>query len=94
MAVAVRDYLTKQGMRLVQDPRLGRVFQNDRVVKVLIGALELRGRLQEEVDQRVELLARSLNLATKRELRELKRTLRRVEQELERERRRADSRGA
>ncbi len=82
----MRDYLTKQGLKLMQDPRLVRLLQDERVMRAMLQVLELRGRLQERIDVHVEDVARSLNLATKRELRELKRTLRRVEQELDRRR--------
>ena len=82
----MRDYLTKQGLKLMQDPRLARLLQDERVMRAMLQAIELRGRLQERIDVHVEDVARSLNLATKRELRELKRTLRRVEQELDRRR--------
>lgn len=88
--MGMRDYLTKQGLKLMQDPRLARVLQDERVMQAMMRAIELRGRMQERIDERVEEVARSLNLATKRELRELKRTLRRMEQDLERERRRAE----
>ncbi len=86
--MGMRDYLSRRGLKLLQDRRLARVFQDERVVRAMMRALELRGRIQERLDERIEGVARSLNLATKRELRELKRTLRRVEQDLERERRR------
>jgi HAMP domain-containing protein len=79
----LKSMLTKQGLRLMQDPRVARLMQDERVMKTLVQAMQARGKLQQELDDRVERVARALNLATKRELRELKRSLRRMEQELE-----------
>jgi HAMP domain-containing protein len=79
----LKSMLTKQGLRLMQDPRVARLMQDERVMKTLVQAMQARGKLQQELDDRVERVASALNLATKRELRELKRSLRRMEQELE-----------
>jgi HAMP domain-containing protein len=79
----LKSMLTKQGLRLMQDPRVARLMQDERVMKTLVQAMQARGKLQQELDDRVERVARALNLATKREIRELKRSLRRMEQELE-----------
>ena len=49
--------------------------------------IRLRGRLQDELDDGIDRVASSLNLATKKELREMKRSLRRMEVELERAKR-------
>ncbi|MEM9068267.1 MAG: hypothetical protein AAGE52_07160 [Myxococcota bacterium] len=81
--MAFRDFLAKQGLRIMQDPRFSRIAQDERVMKLLMQTLELRGQVQDRIDARVDRLAGSLNLATKKELRELKRTLRRMQQELE-----------
>ena len=47
-------------------------------------ALRFRGKLQRSFDDRVDSVAKTLNLATKREVRELRRTIRRLEQEIKR----------
>lgn len=85
-----KSSLSKQGLRLMQDPRVARLMQDERVMKAAVQALQMRGRLQQQLEDRVDQVARALNLATKREIRELKRSLRRMEQELERARSQAD----
>lgn len=70
----------------MQDPRVARLMQDERVMKAAVQALQMRGRLRQQLDDRVDQVAKALNLATKREIRELKRSLRRMEQELERAR--------
>lgn len=69
-------------LRLLQDPRVAKLLQDPRTQKALMQGLRFRGRVQEGLDQRLELMARRLNLATAREVRELKRTIRRLEEEL------------
>ncbi|MAT24344.1 MAG: hypothetical protein CMN31_28280 [Sandaracinus sp.] len=85
----MKDILTKKGLELMQDPRVAKLMQDERVMKTMMQAIQLRGRLQEDFDQRVDQVARSLNLATKKELRELKRSMRKMEQDLERAKREA-----
>ncbi|HJK94359.1 MAG TPA: hypothetical protein RMH85_34920 [Polyangiaceae bacterium LLY-WYZ-15_(1-7)] len=87
--MALKDILTKKGLELMQDPRVAKLMQDERVMKTMMQAIQLRGRLQEDFDQRVDQVARSLNLATKKELRELKRSMRKMEQDLERAKREA-----
>jgi hypothetical protein len=80
----LKTMLSEQGMKLMQDPRVMKVMQDPRVMKVMMQAVQMRGKLQEGFDERVDDVARSLNLVTKKELRELKREMRKMERELER----------
>ncbi len=82
-----KGFIKKQGAKLIQDPRVMKVMQDERVMKVLMRAMQLRGQVQDSMDKRVATVAHGLNLATradlKDEIRELKKTLRKLEQELE-----------
>jgi len=84
--VNLKRFLSQKGMKLMQDPRFMKLMQDERVMKAMMSAFQLRGKIQESFDQRVERVAKTLNLATKAEVRELKRTLRKMEQELEKAR--------
>jgi len=48
----------------------------------MVKALVLRGRMEGALDQRVQRIAGSLNLATQRDLRSLQRRIRHLEREL------------
>jgi polyhydroxyalkanoate synthesis regulator phasin len=74
--------LMSQGMKLMQDPRVMKMMQDPRVMKAMAKGFELKGKAQQEFDTRVEKVADSLNLATKAEVRELKRTIRKLERDL------------
>ncbi len=80
--MALKDYLTKRGVELMKDPRVSAFLQDDRVMKATMKAIATRGEVQQRIDARVESVARSLNLATKQEMRELKRTIRKMEREM------------
>jgi len=80
--VSLKDRITEQGKKLLQDPRISQAMQDPRVVKATMRAIQLRGEVQEKIDARVDELAQSLNLATKKEVRELKRTIRKMEREM------------
>ena len=79
----LKSKLLKRGMKLMQDPRFMKVMQDERVLKTIMGAMQLRGKVQENLDERVERIAKKLNLATKQEIKDLRRTIRRMERELE-----------
>lgn len=67
--------------KLMQDPRFLKLMQNPKVMHAAMSAMQMRGKLQNQLERRVEDLARSLNLATRAEVRELKRAIQRLEQE-------------
>ena len=81
-----KSFVQKQGLKLMQDPRFTKLMQDERVMKAVMQAFQLRGKVQQSFDEEVDKVAKTLNLATKREIRELKRTMRKMEQELERTR--------
>ena len=84
--MSLKSILTKQGMKLMQDPRFMKLMQDERVMKVVMQAFQLRGKVQQSFDERVERVAKTLGFATKKEIRELRRAMRKMEEELERAR--------
>jgi polyhydroxyalkanoate synthesis regulator phasin len=81
----LKSRVMKKGMELIQDPRVAKVVQDERVMKVAMQAFQLRGKVQEEIDQRVEGVAKSLGLVTKNDVRELKRTIKKLETQLKKQ---------
>ncbi|MGB5812756.1 MAG: hypothetical protein WBG86_19635 [Polyangiales bacterium] len=76
--------LQRRILRLLQDPRVDRLLRDPRAQRAVMGALRARGRAQERVDLALERMASALHLATAKEIRQLKRTIRRLEEELAR----------
>ena len=79
----LKQQLIDQALRLMQDPRIAKAMQNPKLVQGMMGALALRAKVQTNLESQVQRVAKSLNLATGAEVRELRRTVRRLERELE-----------
>ena len=83
--MALKDRLLARGMKIIQDPRVAKLAQDERVMKVAMQAFQLRGKVQEQIDHRVETAAKSLGLVTKDDVRDLKRTIKKLENELKKQ---------
>lgn len=81
---SLKNVLLKQGMRLMGDPRVVKWMQDERVMKALMAAMRVPGKAQAFAREHVEQLARAMALATEGEVRDLQRTVRRLEEELAR----------
>ena len=74
--------LLQHGLKLLSDPRVVRLVQDERVMKSLVTAMSLPGKAQTFVKERIEDLAKAMDLATETEVRDLRRTVRRLEDEM------------
>ena len=83
-SVDIGTRLKERGAELLRDPRVMKAMQDERVQRMIMQAFRTRGELQSRFDARVEGVARALNFATKKEVRDLKRTLRKMERRLDR----------
>src|SRR5689334_23388521 len=83
MPVDLKQQLVNQALKLMQDPRVAKAMQNPKLVQGMMSALQLRAKMQTNIESQVQKVAKSLNLATGAEVRELRRTVRRLERELE-----------
>jgi hypothetical protein len=81
---SLKKTLMKQGMKLMSDPRVMKVMQDERVMKAVMQMMSVPGMVQTFSQEQVEKLAKSMALATEDEVKDLKRTVRRLEEELSR----------
>jgi polyhydroxyalkanoate synthesis regulator phasin len=81
--VDVKQQLIEQAMRLMQDPRVMKALQNPKVMQGLMNALQLKAQLQQNLEANIQRLAKGLNLATAAEVRELRKTIDRLQRELD-----------
>lgn len=84
MADSLKKTLLKQGMKLISDPRVVKVMQDERVMKAVVTAMSVPGKVQSFTAEQVQNLAKSMALATEDEVTDLKRTVRRLEEEIAR----------
>ena len=76
--------LMKQGMKLMSDPRVMKLMQDERVMKAVMQMMSVPGMVQTYSQEQIERLAKSMALATEDEVKDLKRTVRRLEEEVAR----------
>jgi polyhydroxyalkanoate synthesis regulator phasin len=80
----LKKNLVQQGMKLMGDPRVAKIMQDERVMKALMGAMSVPGKVTTFTSEQVERLAKAMSLATEDEVNDLRRTIRRLEEEVAR----------
>src|SRR4051812_5880340 len=78
----IKKIVMERGMKLMSDPRVMKLIQNPKVMNVVMKGFQLRGKAQASIDGKVKSLAKTLKLATRDEVSELKQTIRALEQSL------------
>jgi cell division FtsZ-interacting protein ZapD len=81
---SLKKTLMKQGMKLMSDPRVMKLMQDERVMKAVMQVMSMPGKVQSFTQDNVEKLAKAMALATEDEVKDLKRTVRRLEEEVSR----------
>jgi hypothetical protein len=81
---SIKRSLMNQGMKLMSDPRVMKLMQDERVMKAVMAAMAMPGKAQAFAKQRAEGIARAMALATEDEVKDLRRTVRKLEDELAR----------
>ena len=81
---SIKKTLMKQGMKLMTDPRVMKLMQDERVMKALMQMMSMPGKVQTFTNDQVERLAKAMSLATEDEVNDLKRQIRRLEEEVAR----------
>ncbi len=75
--------LLEQGGKLLSDPRIAKLMQDERVMKAIMTAVSVPGRAQSFAQDSAEKIAKAMALATEDEMKDLRRTVRRLEEELD-----------
>lgn len=81
---SIKKTLMKQGMKLMSDPRVQKIMSDERVMKAVMQMMNVPGKVQSFTDDQVAKLARAMSLATEDEVKDLKRQIRRLEEEISR----------
>jgi hypothetical protein len=82
--MSLKKTLMQQGMRLMTDPRVMRLMQDERVMKAMMTAMSVPGKAQTFARDQVETIAKAMALATEGEVKDLRRTVRKLEEDLAR----------
>ena len=81
---SIKKTLMKQGMKLMSDPRVQKMMSDERVMKAVMQMMNVPGKVQSFTDDQVAKLAKAMSLATEDEVKDLKRQIRRLEEEISR----------
>src|SRR5580693_8312063 len=81
---SLKKTLMQQGMKLMSDPRVVKLMQDERVMKAVMTAMSMPGKAQTFARDQVENIARAMALATEGEVKDLRRTVRKLEEEVSR----------
>ena len=82
--MSLKKSLMEQGMKLLADPRVMKLMQDERVMKAVMAAMSMPGKVQTFTQEQTERIAKAMALATEDEVKDLKRTVRRLEEEIAR----------
>ena len=74
--------LFQQGLKLLSHPSVMKVMQDERIMKALVTAMALPGKAQTFARDQLENVAKVMDLATEAEVRDLRRTVRKLEDEM------------
>ena len=82
--MSLKEKLMSEGMRLAGNPHVARVMQDERLMKVVVAAMSMPGRVTAFTAEQKETFAKTMGLATADEVRDLKRTIAALEREVAR----------
>lgn len=85
--MSLKKKVLQEGMKLMTDPRVMKLMQDERVMKALMAAMSVPGKMQTFTQEQAERIAKAMALATEDEVKDLRRTVRRLEEELDQMRR-------
>ena len=78
----LKKSLMQKGMKLMADPRVMKLMQDERVMKALMTAMSVPGKAQTFAREQAETIAKAMALATEGEVKDLRRTVRKLEEEM------------
>ncbi len=79
---SLKKTLMQKGMKLMADPRVMKLMQDERVMKAVMAAMSVPGKAQNLAKEQLENVAKAMALATEGEVKDLRRTVRKLEEEL------------
>ena len=80
----LKDRLVSEGMKLATDPRVAKLMQDERFMRLVMTAMSMPGRVQTFTTEQKEAFAKTMGLATADEVKDLKRTIASLEETIAR----------
>jgi uncharacterized protein YceH (UPF0502 family) len=86
--MSLKDRVVAEGMKLATNPQVAKIMQDERVMKLVMTAVSMPGKVQSFTTEQKEAFAKAMGLATQDEVRDLKRQIAALEREIDALRRR------
>jgi hypothetical protein len=71
--MSIKDKLVSEGLKLTQNPTVGKLLQDERFMRLVVLAMSMPGRVSTFTAEQKERFAKEMGLATQEEVRDLKR---------------------
>ncbi len=80
--MSLKDKVVAEGMKLAQSPQVAKLMADERVMKLVMTAVSMPGKVQTFTTEQKEAFARAMGLATHDEVKDLKRQIAALEREI------------
>jgi hypothetical protein len=80
--MSIKDEMMKRGMQMMSDPRVAKLMQNPQFMKFMMAAVQVPGKVNSFTNEQAKNFASTFRLATAEDLKDLQRTVRRLEREI------------
>lgn len=80
--MSLKDKVVAEGMKLATNPQVAKLMQDERVMKLVMTAVSMPGKVQTFTTEQKEAFAKAMGLATQDELKDLKRQVSALEREV------------
>jgi cell division FtsZ-interacting protein ZapD len=77
-----KETLVNRGLKLMSNPRVMKVIQDERLMKAVMTAMSVPGKAQSFAKEHFEGVVKAMALATEAEVKDLRRTVRQLEDEI------------
>ena len=82
--MSLKDKLMSEGMKLAGNPHVAKVMQDERLMKFVVAAMGMPGKVTAFTAEQKEAFAKTMGLATADEVRDLKRIITALERDVAR----------
>lgn len=80
--MSLKDKVMAEGMKLATNPQVAKLMQDERVMKLVMTAVSMPGKVQTFTAEQKEAFAKMMGLATQDEVKDLKRQIGALEREI------------
>jgi hypothetical protein len=88
--MGIKDEVRKKGLQLMSDPRVLKLMQNEQFMKAMMAVVQVPGKVNTFTTEQTERFASMMRLATAQEVKDMKRTVKNLEAEVSRLRKRLE----